>query len=73
MCDKEIKNYNVNVSVYVPETGKYRRYKTIKCYTEEDAVKTARYFIKNESRKFKVHIIQLCYVTGWLENSVDNL
>jgi hypothetical protein len=41
MYDKEIKYYNVKVS-YVSAGGKYRRFKTIRGYSEEDAVKTAR-------------------------------
>lgn len=68
MYDKEIKNYNVNVSAYVSASGMYRHYKTIKCYTEEDAVKTARYFIRKEPKIFKVQIEQVSNVIGWLED-----
>lgn len=53
MFDKEIKYYNVNVGAYVSASGKYSHYKTIRCYTEERAVKLAREYIANETAKIQ--------------------
>lgn len=68
MYDKEIKYYNVYISVYVSESGEYKHYKTVKCYTEERAVALARDYIANKKLRFKIRIEQVCIVNGWFED-----
>lgn len=67
MFDKEISHYNVIISDYVSAIGKYRRFKTIKCYSEDEAVRLARDFA-SETIKFKVRIEQVCNIVGWWED-----
>ena len=67
MFDKEIKHYNVVVSVYESAIGKYRHYTTIKRNSEKDAVELARHLVR-ENTKFKVRIEQVANIVGWWED-----
>lgn len=67
MFDKEIRNYNVIISVYVPATGKYRHYTTIKRGSEKEAVKLARQ-LASENANFKIRIEQVANIIGWWED-----
>lgn len=67
MFDKEIRHYNVIISVYIPSIEKYRHYTTIKRNSEKDAVKLAR-DIARENTKYKIKIEQVANIVGWWED-----
>lgn len=71
MFDKEISHYNVIISDFVSSAGKFIRLKSVKCYSEDEAVRLARDFARDfasETTKFKVRIEQVCNIVGWWED-----
>lgn len=67
MFDKEIRHYNVIISVYTPATGKYRYYTTIKRGSEKEAVRLAR-DLASENINYKIRIEQVANIVGWWED-----
>ena len=68
MFDKEISHYNVIIYDYVSSKGGYRKLKTLKCGTEEEAVKIAKEYIADTTIKYQVKIEQVCSIINWWED-----